>query len=126
MAKGAPDALTVRLFWQRQEWPVVDVPPAVLSAYTPSVILDPGERAVLALAQRMRYPLLLLDDEVARSEARRLNLRLRGTLGILAQAYRKQVLALDQSESLIREISARRDIWISAKLCEQMLASLQG
>jgi len=64
LAKGAPDALTVRLFWQRQEWPVVDVPPAVLSAYTPSVILDPGERAVLALAQTMRYPLLLLDDEV--------------------------------------------------------------
>jgi len=126
MAKGAPDALTVRLFWQRQEWPVVDVPPAVLSAYTPSVILDPGERAVLALAQRMRYPLLLLDDEVARSEARRLNLRLRGTLGILAQAYRKQMLTLAQTELLIREISARRDIWISAKLCEQMLASLQG
>jgi predicted nucleic acid-binding protein len=126
LVKGASDALTVRLFWQRQEWPVVDVPPDVLSAYTPSVILDPGERAVLALAQTMRSPLLLLDDEVARSEARRLNLRLRGTLGILAQAYRKQVLALAQTELLIREISARRDIWISAKLCEQMLASLQG
>ena len=93
LAKGASDALTVRLFWQRHEWPVVDVPPAVLSIYIPSVILDPGERAVLALAQTMRHSLLLLDDEVARSEARRLNLRLRGTLGILAQAYREQVLA---------------------------------
>jgi predicted nucleic acid-binding protein len=124
LAKGASDALTVRLFWQRQEWPVVDVPPSVLSAYTPSVILDPGERAVLALAQTMRYPLLLLDDEVARSEARLLKLRVRGTLGILAQAYREQMLTLAQTELLIREISVRRDIWISAKLCEQILASL--
>ena len=124
LAKGASDALTVRLFWQRQKWPVVDVPPSVLSAYTPSLILDPGERAVLALAQTMRYPLLLLDDEVARSEARLLNLRVRGTLGILAQAYREQMLTLAQTELLIREISVRRDIWISAKLCEQILASL--
>lgn len=80
---------------------------------------------MLALAQTIRSPLLLLDDEVARSEARRLNLRVRGTLGILAQAYREQMLTLVQTELLIREISARRDIWISAKLCEQILASLQ-
>lgn len=126
LAKGASDALTVRLFWQRQQWPVVEVPPAVLSTYKPSVILGPGERAVLALARTMKHPLILLDDEVARAEARRLNLRLRGTLGILAQAYHEQLLTLAQTELLIGEISARRDIWISAKLCEQVLASLQG
>ena len=125
LARGASDALTIRLFWQRNEWPVVEVPPAVLSTYTPSVILDPGERAVLALAQTMRHPLVLLDDEVARSEARRLNLQLRGTLGILAQAYHQQMLTLAQTELLIREISVRRDIWIGAKLCEQVLASLK-
>ena len=50
LAKGASDALTIRLFWQRHKWPVVEVSPAVLSTYTPSVILHPGERAVLALA----------------------------------------------------------------------------
>ena len=126
LARGASDALTIRLFWQRNEWPVVEVPPAVLSTYTPSVILDPGERAVLALAQTMRHPLVLLDDEVARSEARRLNLRLRGTLGILAQACHEQMLTFAQTELLIREISVRRDIWIGAKLCEQVLASLKG
>jgi hypothetical protein len=41
--RGAPDALVVRLFWQCQRWPIVDVPDAVLSAYTPPVVLDPGE-----------------------------------------------------------------------------------
>jgi len=31
LVRGAPDALTVRLFWQRQQWPIVDVPEALLS-----------------------------------------------------------------------------------------------
>ena len=26
LVRGAPDALTVRLFWQRQGWPIVNVP----------------------------------------------------------------------------------------------------
>jgi len=124
LARGAPDALTVRLFWQRQGWPVVNVPEAVVSSYTPPVILDPGEIEVLALAQTLKDPLVLLDDEVARTEARRLNLRVRGTLGILVHAYRDGLLSFDQIELLIREIAARPDIWIGAKLCEQVLASL--
>ena len=28
LVRGAPDAFTVRLFWQRQGWPVVEVPSA--------------------------------------------------------------------------------------------------
>jgi len=125
LARGASDALTVRLFWQRQRWPIVDVSDAVLSAYTPAVVLDPGETEVLALAQTLADPLVLLDDEVARAEARRLKLRVRGTLGILVHAYRRDLLSFDRVELLIREIAARPDIWISARLCEQVLASLR-
>lgn len=64
-------------------------------------------------------------DEVARSEARRLGLQLRGTLGILAQACHEKILTLVQTELLIHEISTRRDIWISSKLCEQMMSELR-
>jgi predicted nucleic acid-binding protein len=124
LVRGAPDALTVRLFWQRQQWPIVDVPKALLSAYVPPVVLDPGETELLALALSLADPLLLLDDEVAREETRRLQLRLCGTLGILVRAYRQDLLSLDQTELLIREIAARPDIWIAARLCEQVLASL--
>jgi len=53
LIRGAPDALTVRLFWQRQQWPIVDVPEALLSAYVPPVVLDPGETELLALAQSL-------------------------------------------------------------------------
>ena len=124
LARGAPDALTVRLFWQRQQWPIVDVPQALLTAYAPPVVLDPGETEVLALAQSLADPLVLLDDEIARAEARRLKLQLCGTLGTLVRAHRGGLISLDQAELLIREIAARPDIWIAVRLCEQVLASL--
>ena len=69
--------------------------------------------------------LVLLDDETARAEARRLNLRVRGTLGVLAQAYHAGILAFPEVELLLQEIAARPDIWIGAKLCEQVLRALR-
>ena len=126
LARGAPDALTVRLFWQHYGWPVMEVASVVLDAYKPPVILDPGEHELLALAQTLSDPLVLLDDEVARAEARRMQLQVRGTLGILVQAYRVQFLTFDHVELLIQEIASRSDIWISATLCEQVLASLRS
>lgn len=56
LARGAPDALTVRLFWQRYGWSMVEVSSAALDAYTPPVILDPGEHELLALAQTLPAP----------------------------------------------------------------------
>ena len=126
LSRGTPDALTVRLFWQRQAWPIIDVPPSLLSAYTPSIVLGPGETETLALAQTLTDPLVLLDDEAARAEARCLGLRVRGTLGTLVLAYRQDLLTFDRLELLLHEIAARPDIWIGAKLCEQVLASLRS
>mgnify|MGYP000886601266 CR=1 FL=1 len=125
LALGMPDARTIRLFWEAKGWPIVDVAAEVLSAYQPPVLLDPGETEVLALAQTLPDTLVLLDDETARSEARRLKLRVRGTLGVLAQAYRAGILSFPDVELLIQEIAARPDIWIGAKLCEQVLQALR-
>jgi len=124
LARGAPDAQVVRRFCAQRQLPVVPVSEAILNQYTPWVILDPGETEVLALAKSMVNPLVLIDDETARTEARRLKLPLRGTLGILVQAYREGLLAYPHVELLIQEIAARPDIWIAARLCEQVLASI--
>ena len=126
LAYGANDALTIKMFWQHQSWPIIDVEEKVLAAYTPSVILDHGEIELLALAQAFSEyePLVLLDDEVARAEARRLNLRVRGTLGVLVEAYQQKLLPFNQINFLFQEIAARQDIWISDKLCQQVLKAL--
>jgi predicted nucleic acid-binding protein len=51
---------------------------------------------VLALAQSLADPLVLLDDKVARAEAGRINLALCGTLGVLVRAYRAGLLSLEK------------------------------
>ena len=84
LALGMTDARTMQLFWQAKGWPIIEVAIDMLSAYKPPVILDPGEAEVLALAQTLADTLVLLDDETARAEARRLKLPVRGTLGVLA------------------------------------------
>ncbi len=125
LVRGEPDALTVRLFLQRQGSPIVDPSPALMSAYEAPVVLDPGEMQVLALAQSLDDPLVLVDDEVARGEARRLGLNVLGTLGILVRAYQQGLLTLENAELLIREVAERPDIWISARLCAEVVASLR-
>ena len=124
MARGEPDALVVRLFWNQHKWPIVAVAEANLGGYQPEAILDEGETAVLALGLINPGCLLLLDDAVARAEAHRLGLTVKGTLGILAEAYRQRKLQRAQLELLFAEIAARPDIWISAALCHQVLSNL--
>jgi predicted nucleic acid-binding protein len=65
-----------------------------------------------------------MDDEAARFEARRMGLRLTGTLGIVAQSCTRGLLSLKETEVLIEEIAARPDIWISEKLCRLVLEGL--
>ncbi|MEN8220682.1 MAG: DUF3368 domain-containing protein [Pseudomonadota bacterium] len=91
---------------------------------TSSVILDRGERELLALAQTLSDPLVLLDDEAARTEARANHLRVRGTLGVLVQAYQQGLVSFNQIHFLFQNITVRQDIWISTKLCQQVLNSL--
>ena len=48
--------------------------------------LDLGERAAIALAGTMHADLLLIDEAAGRAEAKRRNLRVTGTLGVLRAA----------------------------------------
>src|SRR5262245_41625126 len=48
--------------------------------------LDDGERAAIAYASDVRADLLLIDDAAGRAEARRRQLRVTGTLGVLRAA----------------------------------------
>jgi len=45
--------------------------------------LDLGERAAIALAEKMQAELLLIDEAAGRAEARHRSLRVTGTLGVL-------------------------------------------
>ncbi len=123
---GASDALTIKLFLQYHNLPIIEVSTSTLASYIPSVMLDRGERELLALAQTVSEPFVILDEEIARAEARRLNIPVHGTLGVLVQAYKKALLSFNQIQFLFEEIAIREDIWISAKLCKKVLNSLSN
>lgn len=54
--------------------------------------LDPGETAAILLAEMLRADLLLIDERVGRSIARRRRVEVRGTLGVLVLARRSDLL----------------------------------
>ena len=51
--------------------------------------LDLGERAAIALAETMHADLLSIDEAGGRAEAKRRQLRVTGTLGVLRQGPSK-------------------------------------
>ncbi len=124
LARGAPDASIVQLFWERNEWPVTTVSEELLVDFQTSAVLDAGETEVLVLATGDPSALVLIDDDLARREARRLSIEVKGTLGVLVQAYRQKHLSLEETELLLLQIAARPDIWIGARLCEGVLNGL--
>lgn len=70
--------------------PWIKVPRVASLAVLPLVSdLGAGEREVLALALEADDPLVILDDALARRVARRLDLTMTGTLGLLLKAKRE-------------------------------------
>ena len=80
-AAGAP-AVVREWITKRPTWvDVRPVPPDAVSMITDD--LDLGERAAIALAETLRADLLLIDEAAGRAEAKRRQLRVTGTLGVL-------------------------------------------
>ena len=66
-------------------------------------LLDAGELAALALAELLRANILLMDDRKGYEEAIRRNLRVVGTLGVLAEAADQQLIDLPQVLERLRQ-----------------------
>ena len=68
---------------------------------------------------------MLLDDLLAREEAQRLGLKVKGTLGVIAQAYRNGLMTLAEVELTFQAILDREDIWISDALVRRVWNQLK-
>jgi predicted nucleic acid-binding protein len=65
----------------------------------------------------------LIDNYHARRAAHQLGLRVKGTVGVLLDAFRQQHLTLREFELLIQCIKSQPDYWISDRLCDEALST---
>lgn len=119
--RGFPDAQTLNSFFIQNEWkPVRNIKvPSDLQV----INLDRGEKESIALALS-RNALLLMDEERGRAYARHMNLCVRGSLGVLIEAYGKKLITENQLRFCFHQISERKDIWINPDLCAALLKRL--
>lgn len=80
--------------------------------------MGPGERAAIATALDVGADLVLLDDQHGRTEARRHGLSVTGTIGVLAEAKERGLIA-----SLRRELdrAGEAGLWIDEALYDRVL-----
>ena len=90
-------------------------PPAWITVATPSSIpgrfegLDFGEQQALSLAQEIHADLVLLDDKVARRVALRELMKVKGTLGIVADAAKENLLDFIETVEQLQRTSMHLD-----------------
>ena len=108
-------------FLNQSKWTPDSVDQATMPVDLRKASLDRGERDTLALAVSLRSELILIDETVGRHIARDRGFAVRGSLGILNEAYRQHFITMDQLRLNLTEISHRQDIWIAPTLVERVL-----
>jgi len=123
---GEADAYAVQLAVARRELQVITEETSEPEAIEENALLHSGELAAIRLARQERSDWLLLDDQLAREQAQQLGLNVKGTLGVIVDAYRQQLLSRTELEIVFQAILDRDDIWISDTLVRRVWSVLVG
>jgi predicted nucleic acid-binding protein len=83
--------------------------------------LDYGERQVILHALKIQPDMVLIDDKTARDIAEFLGLKVKGTLGVLAEAKRKGLIPSFKEPAMMMKAQGIR---FSQKLIEEIALSL--
>ena len=100
-------------------------PPAWLIIRTPKFVpqsfdlLDFGERQALALATEIHADLVLLDDKVARRFAEQVSLKVKGTLGVVADAAKVGLLNFRETVEQLQRTSMHLDAKLAQRIIEE-------
>lgn len=124
LRQGYEDARTLKLFLDQMNWMPEEVTATPRELQT--VHLDRGECDTLALAIPLGKGLVLMDETAGREVARFLGVTVRGSLGVLVEAYRKRLISADQLRLYCAELDRRNDVWINRTLAERLLREVLG
>lgn len=111
--EGAPDVVRE---WMTDppEW--CHVHPDAVPDPALAEILDPGERAAIAMALKVSADRVLMDDWEGRAEAVRRGLKVTGTLGVLAEAHQRRLIGFESAISRLSKTS----FYVSDNLLNEM------
>jgi len=123
---GHEDAKTLRRYLGQVGWQPEDVPEPAISDELREAPLDRGERETIALALSLGDAWVLMDENAGRRIARAQGLTVRGSLGVLIEAYRHNLIDANALRLCFAEIAHRQDIWISPDLVERLLHQALG
>ena len=125
--KGKQDAIAIKLFIEKEPELIEiikDVPQIQYDKY--QFELDAGEMAVLNLSKTQQPDLIIIDEELARGVARQLGLKFKGTLGVLINLYKANIISFNELSYYCGIIKSRKDIWIHSELIDKVLAELKS
>ena len=84
--------------------------------------LDAGEAEAIALALERKASLLLVDERLGRSAARKLGLEITGLLGVLAEAKKKGLI--EKVKPILDSLISEARFWASSDLYNEVLVTL--
>ena len=87
-----------------------------------SLELDEGEASAIALALENPHSRIILDERKGRSVAKRLGLKITGTLGIIIKAKNEGLI---ESGKIILDKLEEHGFWLSSQLKKQLLDRLR-
>jgi predicted nucleic acid-binding protein len=99
------------------DWLLVRTPQRTIPAELLTRQHDAGERSAIALALELPGSVLILDDAPARQLAHRLELPFTGTLGVLALAKTRGLLA--QLRPIVQQLQLA-GMWVAPELLERV------
>ncbi len=124
LERGEPDALATQLAIVRGEIQVISLSDEDLLEEFQRLKLDSGERQAIFLAHREKADWLVIDEKLARRFARTWHIVVKGTLGVLIEAYRKNLLTQTELTTVLRVLDERNDIWLDRVLLRQVEAQI--
>lgn len=124
-AGGHADADAVRAAIAGGGLRLLNTAEEALPAAVRALPLGLGELHAIHAAIRYRVDWLLVDDAEARLAAARLNLRVKGTLGVIVDASRSDVLTTAERDAIFATLIARQDIWLDEELVRRVWDALR-
>lgn len=125
LARGEADAISIQMAIARRHLRVVEVDEQSLSQAVLALPVDRGERHAIELAIKENADCILLDDMMARNAAQKFNLKVKGTLGVLVEAFRKGALSASEVDTVFDALLKRDDIWIADALIRRIWDQLK-